>query len=87
MGQLGIIQDIKCLFGFHVMNEFNYYTSTHVLRYTNACINCSHGIHGRYVRLLKNEERDKPIWEILGTTRDVYYNDDKLRVPFLEVPE
>ena len=88
MGQLGLGQTIKCFFGFHVMDAFNYYTKSHILYYNNACINCGYGIHGRYIRLLKEEERSKPIWEILGTTQDVYYNkDNKLRTQFLEVSD
>ncbi len=85
MGQLGLIQDIKCLFGRHVMHPYNYYDSD-ILFYSNVCINCHKGIWSSYVRLLAPDEKDKPIWEILGITEKVW--DSKTdRVPFLELPD
>lgn len=86
MGQLGIIQNIKCLFGFHVMNPFNYYNKYDELYYQNGCINCWRKFEHRFIRKLTEEEKDKPIWEILGTTEEIYYDrDNSLRAPFLIV--
>ena len=83
MGQLGLIQDIKCLLGLHVRHAFNYYDDNHQLWFQDGCLNCWRGFKNEFVRYLTEEERNKPIWEILGTTHDTYY-DDKLRIPFLE---
>lgn len=41
-----------------------------------------------FVRKLSPEEREKPIWEILGTTFDVFYLGDRdALMPFLELPQ
>lgn len=88
MGQLGIIQDIKCRLGRHVMSTFNHYNSdTGALYYTDICINCHHGIWRSFVRYLTEEEKGLPIWEILETTRELYYGDDRdALMPYLELP-
>ena len=85
MGQLGFWQDVKCLFGFHVRHAFNYYDENHILWYQDGCLNCWRGFKNVFIRYLTEEEKGKCIWEILGTTEKVY-DDDELRIPFLEVP-
>ncbi len=68
------------------MHAFNFYDEHGNLWYTDECLNCSHGVCFRFVRKLSEEEREKPIWEILGTTREIYYGEDnKVRKQFLEV--
>lgn len=39
------------------------------------------------MRHLTEEEKGLPIWEILGTTKEIYYGDDRdILMPYLELP-
>ena len=85
MGQFGLIQDIKCLFGIHRMNTFNYRKHGN-LYYSDVCMSCHKGDWSSFVRNLSSDERKMPIWEILSITQEIY-DDDKKRLPFLELPQ